>query len=262
VLEVKDKILCCGCTACVNVCPERCLSMQADDEGFLYPVVDSNGCINCGACEQVCPLSKKEENITGNYPRAVVLRTKDTETLFHSTSGGFFTPLANWIFEHNGVVVGAGFTDDFEVVHTFIDKDSRERVQALRGSKYVQSNLIDCFPTVKQYLEQGKLTCFSGTPCQVSGLKSFLKKEYNNLITVDVVCHGTPSPKLWNRYLEYMKNKYKSAIKELNFRKKTYGYHCGTMEVVFEAGRIYHGSARTDLMLKSFFSELASRPSC
>lgn len=132
----------------------------------------------------------------------------------------------------------------------------------LRGSKYVQSELGNTFTEVKRYLEQGMMVCFIGTTCQNYGLKSFLRKEYENLIMVDLVCHGTPSPKLWDKYLKYQKNKYRSEIREIIFRNKTYGYHSGTMHIRFDNGKVYHGSARVDLMLKSFFKEIASRPSC
>lgn len=133
---------------------------------------------------------------------------------------------------------------------------------SLRGSKYVQSNLNDCFIRIREILEDNQLVCFVGTTCQVYGLKSYLKKDYENLITVDLVCHGVPSPKLWKKYLEYQKNKYHSDIIEVSFRNKTYGYHSGTMKIKFQNGKIYYGSARVDYMLKSFFTEIASRPSC
>lgn len=131
-----------------------------------------------------------------------------------------------------------------------------------RGSKYVQSDLGTCFKKIKEYLEQNRKVCFVGTTCQVNGLKNFLQKGYDNLVTVDLVCHGTPSPKLWEKYLDYQKGKYNSEIEEISFRNKTYGYHSGTMKIQFKNGKKYFGSARVDLMLKSFFSEISSRPSC
>ncbi len=135
-------------------------------------------------------------------------------------------------------------------------------IATVRGSKYVQSNLRDCFPRIKTYLTQNRLVCFVGTPCQVEGLRTFLRKDYDNLLTVDLVCHGTPSPKLWIKYLDFQREKYKSNITCINFRNKTYGYHSGTMKIVFDNGKIYQGSARVDYYLKSFFSEIASRPIC
>ena len=126
----------------------------------------------------------------------------------------------------------------------------------------MQSDLTDCFETIKRYLEQGTTVCFVGTTCQVYGLKKFLRKKYETLVTVDLVCHGTPSPKLWDKYLEYQKNNYHSEIEDISFRNKTYGYHSGTMRIQFKNGKTYYGSARVDPMLKSFFKEISSRPSC
>lgn len=134
--------------------------------------------------------------------------------------------------------------------------------QAFRGSKYVQSDLKDCFTEIKKHIEKKTVVCFIGTPCQVYGLKSFLGKEYDNLVTVDVVCHGTPSPKMWEKYLNLQKSKYHSEIESVAFRYKTYGYHSSTMRIAFKNGKSYFGSARVDLMLKSFFEGLSSRPSC
>ena len=126
----------------------------------------------------------------------------------------------------------------------------------------MQSDLTDCFATIKRYLEQGTTVCFVGTTCQVYGLKKFLRKKYETLVTVDLVCHGTPSPKLWDKYLEYQKNNYHSEIEDISFRNKTYGYHSGTMRIQFKNGKTYYGSARVDPMLRSFFKEISSRPSC
>ena len=137
-----------------------------------------------------------------------------------------------------------------------------ERAHAFRGSRYVQSDLKDCFTEIKKHIEKKTVVCFIGTPCQVYGLKSFLGKEYDNLVTVDVVCHGTPSPKMWEKYLNLQKSKYHSEIESVAFRYKTYGYHSSTMRIAFKNGKSYFGSARVDLMLKSFFEGLSSRPSC
>ena len=126
----------------------------------------------------------------------------------------------------------------------------------------MQSNLDDCLLKIKRYLEQGRMVCFVGTTCQVNGLKAFLRKDYKQLITVDLVCHGTPSPKLWDKYLNYQKSKYHSEIQEISFRNKTYGYHSGTMKIRFKNGKTYYGSARVDYMLKSFFKEISSKPIC
>ena len=261
-IEITDKAMCSGCTACKSICPQSCIKMEEDFEGFLYPKVENEKCIKCGQCIKVCPILKHKVLLQDVELKAVCLRSKSQVVLENSTSGGFFTPLCHYILNNNGVVIGAAFTQKKKIEHIVIQKDNSDKLYKLRGSKYVQSNLNDIFRTIKNYLKENKIVCFSGTPCQVAGLHSFLGKEYKNLITVDVVCHGTPSPKLWDKYINYHENKRKSEVIEVSFRKKTYGYHSGTMELIFSDGNKYQGSARIDFMLKSFFSEISSRPSC
>lgn len=257
-INIKNKTNCCGCTACMNICPKKAISMIEDKEGFLYPKVDKKKCINCGLCEKICPIiNKQQEN---SLKKSLIIRTKNDIQLKNSTSGGFFTPLCNYVLSKNGLVYGVAFNEEKEVVHTCVSEP--ERAFIFQGSKYVQSNLNDVFSKIKKDLQNDIYVLFSGTPCQVEGLLKFLNKKYEKLITVDVICHGTPSPLLWRKYVEYMENKYNSKIKAINFRNKTYGYHCGTMFIEFENGKKYYGSARTDYMLKPFFSEISSRPSC
>lgn len=261
-INITDKSACCGCTACANICPKGAIEMAPDEEGFLYPSVDKNSCVECGLCDRVCPIRQKRES----KPKKVesyVLRAKANDVLMNSTSGGFVTPLAEYVLEQNGMVCAAAYDMDFTVKHIFVNSNGGGyRLDNIRGSKYVQSGLADCYKKIKGYLEQKKMVCFIGTTCQVSGLKSFLRKDYEELITVDLVCHGVPSPKLWSKYLDYQKNQYHSEIREISFRNKTYGYHSGTMKIRFSNGKTYFGSARVDYMLKSFFREIASRPSC
>lgn len=258
-IDENNKSKCCGCTACANICPKGAIIMQEDFEGFLYPEVDKSKCINCGLCDKVCPILNKDSEKKINMG-AYALRCRDDDILSASTSGGFFTPLAEYVIDNNGIVFGVGYDNDLKIIHK--EAITKEMVKEFRGSKYVQSYLGDIFKKVKKYLEDDRLVLFSGTPCQVEGLKRFLNKEYMNLLTVDLICHGTPSPKLWKLYVEFQEKKYKSKIKEVYFRNKTYGYHSGTMKLVFENGKEYYGSARVDYMLKSFFSEISSRPSC
>lgn len=257
-IEIKNKSQCCGCASCQSICPKNCIHMKADEEGFLYPNVDKEQCVNCGLCEQVCPI------ISGfkTYPiiKSVAVRHLDSETLSGSTSGGAFSAIGQYALNQNGVVYGCAYNDAMEIVHISTDDDVC--LADFRGSKYVQSNITGIYNAIKQNLIEGRFVVFSGTSCQVAGLNNYLKKSYENLLTVEVICHGTPSPYLWEQYLNYQKSIYKSNPKSISFRKKTYGYHSGTMEIVFENGKRYTGSARVDLMLKSFFSEIASRPSC
>lgn len=261
-IVINDKTMCCGCTACANVCPQNCISMDADFEGFLYPVVDETKCVSCKKCEQVCPVSKPGMGEEYGLTEAYCMRAQDRKIVENSTSGGFFSPLCEYVIKNQGIVIGAACSDSKQIEHIVVSSDNSEMISRLRGSKYVQSYLGNIFSKVRELLNSGKLVCFSGTPCQVEGLLSFLGKKYGNLITVDMICHGVPSPKLWKKYVDYQEKKYHSAIKSISFRKKTYGYHSGTMELIFENGKKYRGSARIDYMLKSFFSEISSRPSC
>ena len=259
-IEINDEYQCCGCTACANICPKNCITMAPDEEGFLYPEVDRDLCINCGLCEKVCPVINAPKNMHGEV-ESYVVRAKDDEVLSGSTSGGFFTPVAEYVLSENGVVCAATFDKDWNVVHEFIT--SREAdISKYRGSKYVQSNLGSCFSRIKEYLVSNRLVLFVGTPCQAAGLKNYLQKEYENLITIDLVCHGASSPKLWSKYVAFQSNQFHSTIRNISFRNKTYGYHSGTMKIEFDNGEVYYGSARVDYMLKSFFSEISSRPIC
>ncbi len=258
VLEKKED--CCGCTACINACPVDCITMQADEEGFLYPHIDKDKCIGCNKCELVCPI--KNSLNSAKKVDAICARAKDLDIVKDSTSGGFFTPIAQYILDNDGIVVGAACNEDNIIEHIIVSKNNREDLSTLRGSKYVQSDLKDLFSIVKSELEKGTLVCFTGTPCQISGLLNYLGKDYENLITIDMICKGVPSPKLWKKYVDFQEKKYNAKIKQVSFRKKTYGYHSGTMELVFENGKKYRGSGRIDYHLKSFYKDICSRPSC
>ena len=262
-INIDDKSKCCGCTACANICPKSAIRMWVDAEGFLYPVVNLELCVNCGLCNRSCPVENPPAAGKGRL-RSFALRTKNSDDLKQSTSGGFFTPLAEYVINYDGVVCAAAYDDDFKIKHIFAEKtaEAERKLSLMRGSKYVQSGLEDCFLKIKGYLEERRLVCFVGTPCQVSGLKAFLQKDYEHLITVDLVCHGVPSPKLWDKYLDYQKSENHSEIDEISFRNKTYGYHSGTMKICFANGKTYYGSPRVDYMLKSFYKDIASRQIC
>ena len=252
---------CCGCTACYNICPKEAIRMKPDAEGFLYPEIDPEKCIQCGACEKICPVNISKTVNSEKEIEAYIVRTKNNADLISSTSGGFSMPLANWVFQNHGKVWAVAYDEQWRVCHMEFSA-ADEAFLKTRGSKYVQSDPGNAFSQIKEALDNGELVCFIGTPCQVYGLKSFLKHNYTNLITVDLVCHGVPSPKLWEKYIQYQQEKFGTKIRAINFRNKTYGYHSGTMLLEFENGKKYTGSARVDLMLRSFFSEISSRPSC
>ncbi len=261
-IQITDKEKCCGCTACYSICPKKCIEMKPDEEGFLYPVVNTDQCVGCGACDKVCPVQNTTVK-TDSEKKSYIARAREEEIVLTSSSGGLFTPIANYVLNQNGVICGATFDDDFDVVHKCLDSSSRQdELKKYRGSKYVQSYMGDNYKLIREELINNKLVCFSGTPCQVAGLKKYLNKEYDNLLTVDLVCHGTPSPKVWTKYLEYQKNKHKASVEDISFRNKTFGYHSGTMRISFDNGKNYYGSARVDFMLKAFFKGISSRPCC
>lgn len=232
-INILDKKDCCGCASCAQVCPKQCISMNEDCEGFLYPKVDSAVCVDCGLCEKVCPVINKGYTIVPLATYAA--KNKDEKIRYKSSSGGVFTLIAEQILADGGVVFGARFNENWEVIHDYAE--TVEGLEAFRGSKYVQSVIGDNYKYAKQFLLEGRNVLFSGTPCQIAGLKKFLRKEYENLLTVEVVCHGVPSPKVWRDYLQYKraqhvvgKNTVSSSIDELpmitgiSFRDKISGW--------------------------------------
>ena len=232
-IQLVDKSLCCGCTACASVCPKQCITMQEDEEGFLYPVVNASLCIDCNLCQKVC---SELHHMNVRMPLHVyAAKHKDEQVRLASSSGGIFTLLAEKIIDEGGVVFGARFDARWEVVHDYTE--TKEGLAVFRGSKYVQSRLEDCYYKVKSFLQQGRKVMFSGTPCQIAGLKNYLRKDDDNLLTVDVVCHGVPSPKVWRMYLNEIiarKSKKNSVlshhsngkvkIQSIDFRSKSSGW--------------------------------------
>ena len=259
-IQIDDKSKCCGCTACKSICPQNAIEMKEDEEGFLYPSINMDKCVNCGLCKKVCPVLNKvlEKKIE---QKAYVVNNKDENIRSQSTSGGAFTAIAEYVIDNGGVIFGATFDKDFNVEHTYVTK--KDDLRKFRGSKYVQSNLKNTFQEAKEFLNQGKLVCFSGTPCQIEGLKKFLGRDYENLITVDIVCHAVPSPKFWRIYLNYQKNRLKiSKISDIKFRDKSnYGYKYSTMSIKYDDKK-YSEGVETDPFLRAFFGDLSDRPSC
>lgn len=198
-IHITDKKNCCGCHACFNACPTDAIVMQEDSEGFLYPHVIQEKCINCGLCERVCPelspqpIADVETKVYASY-------RSNMDKRLHSQSGGIFALLAEYVLEIGGVVFGAAFDSTWELKHKSVDNE--QDLCKLLGSKYVQSNIGSAFYKAEEFLKSGIEVLFSGTPCQIQGLNKYLKKPYDNLITVDLICHGVPSPKVWQRFLK------------------------------------------------------------
>lgn len=259
-VKIEEKDLCCGCTACYSVCHKNAIKMVRDNEGFLYPEVDKEKCVNCGMCKKVCPILNKSK-LNEFKPKAYLFQNSNEEIRKDSTSGGIFTAIGEFVIKNNGIVYGASFDDNFVVNHIGIE--SADDLSKFRKSKYVQSNQNNCFKEIKQYLDSGKLVCYSGTPCQVGGLRAYLRKDYENLILVDIMCHSVPSPLVFEKYKGYILKKMNAnKILNINFRDKNkYGYKYSMMTVETDNG-IYSQGIDTDPYLRAFFSDTSVRPSC
>lgn len=258
-LEVIEKSRCSGCGMCQNICPVKAIYMLEDEDGFLYPKVDCKRCIKCGKCEHRCPLNLKTPS--QNEKRiAYAAQTKNEEIRQKSSSGGIFSEIAFFVLLRGGVVFGATFDKNFKVVH--IGVEHIEELKALRGAKYVQSEIRDAYTQVKQYLDAGRLVLFSGTPCQVSGLYGFLGKKYYNLYTQDIICHGVPSPMVWNKYIEYREAKANAKLRMAYFRNKRYGWKSYSVHLEFANYTEYTQRASEDLYMRCFLNNLCLRPSC
>ena len=225
-LEKKE---CYGCTACVEACPKHCITMKADEEGFFYPAIDKDVCIKCGLCEKVCPFEHPKYN-NADTPKVYATYLKDEKQRSQSTSGGLFYAIASWIIAQQGIVYGAAFNDNFKLRHIGID--TLEGLTRLRGSKYLQSYLGDVFAEIKRFLQAGRWVYFVGTGCQVAGLKSFLHKSYDTLVTSDLVCHGVPSQKMFDWHLDYLRDKEQAEITSYQFRDLAGWGGCETYEYV------------------------------
>jgi coenzyme F420-reducing hydrogenase beta subunit len=213
-IKLAQKSDCCGCASCSDICPAKSIVMQPDKEGFLYPHIDVDACINCGLCEKACPVITPANEI---LPQQVIaLQLKNEDDLLKSQSGGAFWAIATVVLADGGLVYGAAFNDALRVVHQ--RADSLAQAEKFRGSKYVQSDTTGIFARVKLDLQSDKKVLFSGTACQCAGLKSFLGKNYDNLLLCDLVCHGTPTPLLLEKYLEYWMKKQKADVQSFEFR--------------------------------------------
>lgn len=260
-IKINEKQNCCGCTACAAICPKDAIAMKEDNEGFLYPNIDLVNCIDCGACEKVCPIL----NVSKEKPfkqTAYIVQNKNQIILRESTAGGAFTAIANYILHNKGIVFGVELGSDLVARHIGIDNEND--LHKFRNSKYVQSSVgLDTFRKIKSFLDMGRLVCFSGTPCQIEGLKKFLKKDYSNLITVDVVCRAVPSPLIFRKYIEYQKKALQDNIKQVRFRDKYFGYKYSTLNVITNTNQgNYHLGVESDPWLRAFFSNICDRPSC
>ncbi len=253
-----NKQECCGCSACASICPKGAIIMQEDEKGFKYPIIDGERCIDCGLCTDTCDF--KVFKPTENKPDTYAIRHKDTDEVKTSRSGAFFMGLCKYVTDLNGAVFGCTLTDSLNVEHCLVD--SYDKCRIFKGSKYVQSDIKNCFTECRQLLKNGKYVLFSGTGCQVHGLMSFLDKSKvstEKLITVDLVCHGTPSPGVFKNYIAELENRYGEKITSVDFRdKEAYGWKEHIEKYVTETGRVYHSKNFTDI----FYRHIIFRPSC
>lgn len=219
-----EKKNCCGCTACMNICPKNAITMKEDEEGFLYPEIDKEKCVKCGLCRKICAFQNGSQ-MDEMLQEANVYATKNKfdEVRIKSSSGGMFVTISDYVLKNNGVIYGVAFDENFKAKHIRAENEN-DRNRCI-GSKYSQSSLDDIFKIVKQDLKDGKIVLFTGTPCQVAGLNNFLNNvDKSNLILVDILCHGTPSPKVFREYIKYIEKRRNKKIKEYYHRSKDLGW--------------------------------------
>lgn len=258
-IELNRKEDCLGCTACEQICPKKCITMKQDKEGFYYPEIKKDECINCNLCNKTCP--KINNPLKQCSQKIYAVQSKDLNNRKTSSSGGVFPLLANFIIEQNGVVYGC--TNKIDVVHPqHIRLTDAKDLFLLKGSVYVQSDLKNTFSLVKKDLSDGRKVLFSGTPCQCSGLRNFLRKEYDNLYVVDLLCHGVPSPKLYKENLEILEHEFQSKAKSLNLRSKEKSWKRLFAKVEFENGKKYFKFSGYDPYMSLFLNNKSQRPSC
>lgn len=259
-LTTHNKSQCCGCGACVFACPKKCIHLMTNEEGFIYPEVDKSACIGCNKCASVCPFENANEYKHHN-PKAFSAYTNNTDYIMNSSSGGVFSEIATSFLVSGGVVCGVTIDKNHQVYHTIIDKT--EDLIKLQGSKYVQSDLHSCFKDIADVLRSGQKLLFSGTPCQVSAIKKVFKSQ--NLYTIDVLCHGVPSQKLFNEYIKYLEDKHNGELIEIAFRdKEKNGWSITQKYKIHKKSKIY--TYYLDRHLSEYFSgflrNMTQRESC
>lgn len=254
-ITITDKALCCGCTACMNACPVQCIVMRRDREGFDYPVANPDRCIGCGKCEKVCPVLNPCES----HKPLEALAARSPKYIDGSSSGGVFPALAERVIAEDGVVFGSILNQDMTVGHA--EAEDMSSLNRMRGSKYVQSDLYSTFEEVEAYLGEGRKVMFTGTPCQIAGLKSYLGREYEGLLTADCACHGVPSPGLWEKYVKALEQKHEFNISEVRFRDKRHGWRNYDFVIASGDQEAVTGHSE-DIFMSLFLQDMSLRPSC
>ena len=246
---------CCGCGACRQICPKNCIIKVNDNEGFIKMQITTNECINCGLCIKVCPMSGRGQFLKNAYEKKVYAAVAKDEMIYQSSSsGGAFSIFADFVFSKNGIVFGCGYDKKLCVRHLAIK--NREELDRIRRSKYVQSDTGDTYLEVKKYLEKGKYVLYSGTPCQIAGLRGYLGKDYENLLLIDIICHGVPSPQMFGSNLEYIAKKKRKKLINYEFRLKETKGKSNTFFVayIYDNNIIEYKSYYHDAYFNSFYN--------
>lgn len=251
--KVIEKKLCTGCTACLNICPKKAITLEKNEKGFKYPMIDKTKCINCGLCQKKCPVLSTNKNDSIN--KCYIGFNRSDKERESSSSGGIFSLIASEILNDNGIVIGAAFINN-KLKHISIEEKSD--LDKLKGSKYLQSDIGNIFEYIKKNIIKRKIL-FVGTPCQVAGLKQIVKS--NNLLCIDFICHGVPSPKLFERYIKYLEEKYNDKVLNYNFRDKKTGWSTYSNTIIFK-NKQKSQSAYENSYMKIFLSDIALRESC
>jgi len=256
---IDKKENCCGCRACESICPQNAIKMEEDNEGFLYPIIEKSLCINCGLCEKCCPIINSKPNKSFET-KAFACINKDDINRIASSSGGMFLILAEYTINLGGVVFGAAFNSKMELKHSYAENVND--CKKFMGSKYLQSDINKTYFQVKKFLGEDRYVLFTGTPCQIHGLKNYLRIEYKKLLLVDLVCYGVPSPKVFKKYINEMEINNNTKVTEAYFRKKNIGWKLYTVSLKFANNIEYKNTFNKDIFMKGFLKNLYLRPSC
>lgn len=251
---------CTGCAACSICCPKDAIQMVEDNEGFLYPNIDQERCDSCGLCIKICPVQVNSTRKSNGVPTLYAGWTNDRTLLRQCTSGGVFSELARSVIEDGGVVFGAAYDETIKVRHVAVE--TLDNLHVLQGSKYVQSDVEDTYRQAKGYLKAGRRVLFSGTPCQVAGLHAVLRKDYDNLMTCDLICHGVPSPKVFRMAIDSMEKRKGSKVVGFFFRDKSCGWLYPTVRIAFADGKLLHENNTDNRYNLGFLKNIYLRPSC
>lgn len=256
-INPSENHACCGCNACAQICTHKSITLVEDSHGYRYPRVNKDTCVDCGLCEKVCPMLNRQEAVSPKFVCAAINGSDKIRA--NSSSGGIFTMLAERTLEQGGVVFGACFDGKWEVEHTFVENP--KDLERLRGAKYSQSMIGDSYKQAREFLKDGRSVLFSGTGCQIAGLKLFLRKKYDNLLTLEIACHGVPSPKVWREYVQKISDG--SPLNKIFLRDKRNGWNGYGMSFIGADGAelLYERAAANDFM-QCFLNDLCLRPSC